>query len=115
MSDDGLKGSEQKMAAAGQHQEAIRSFRSAYMRLVGGASAMLPTSELEPAVDVTRLEQLDPVDAGAALERLAVIKLNGGLATTMGLQRPKSLLEAREGRSFLDIIIGQTLALRRRY
>jgi UTP--glucose-1-phosphate uridylyltransferase len=33
----------------------------------------------------------------------------------MGLRSPKSLVQAREGRSFLDIIIGQTLALRRRY
>jgi UTP--glucose-1-phosphate uridylyltransferase len=115
MSDEGLKAAEQKMAAAGQHEEAIRSFRSAYERLVGGESAMLATSELEPAGDVPALEQLDPADAGRALERVALIKLNGGLATTMGLQRPKSLLEAREGRSFLDIIIGQTLALRRRH
>ena len=46
---------------------------------------------------------------------MALIKLNGGLATTMGLQQPKSLMEARDGLSFLDIIIGQTLALRRRY
>jgi UTP--glucose-1-phosphate uridylyltransferase len=46
---------------------------------------------------------------------VVAIKLNGGLATTMGLQQPKSLVEARDGRTFLDIIIGQTLALRRRY
>ena len=44
-----------------------------------------------------------------------MIKLNGGLATSMGLQQPKSLLEARDGRSFLQIIVGQTLALRRRH
>ncbi len=42
-----------------------------------------------------------------------MIKLNGGLATTMGLQQPKSLVEARDGRSFLEIIVGQMLALRR--
>jgi UTP--glucose-1-phosphate uridylyltransferase len=33
----------------------------------------------------------------------------------MGLEQPKSLLEAKEGRSFLSVIIGQTLALRRRH
>jgi UTP--glucose-1-phosphate uridylyltransferase len=44
-----------------------------------------------------------------------VIKLNGGLATTMGLRSPKSLVQAREGHSFFDIIIGQTLALRERH
>jgi UTP--glucose-1-phosphate uridylyltransferase len=46
---------------------------------------------------------------------VAVIKLNGGLATTMGLQQPKSLVVAHQGLTFLDIIIGQTLALRKRY
>ena len=44
-----------------------------------------------------------------------MIKLNGGLATSMGLQQPKSLVQAREGRSFLEIIVGQTLALRERH
>ena len=46
---------------------------------------------------------------------MAVIKLNGGLATTMGLRQPKSLIEARDGHSFLEIIVGQLLALRRHY
>ena len=31
----------------------------------------------------------------------------------MGLRHPKSLVEAKDGRTFLDIIAGQTLALRR--
>src|SRR5207302_2548527 len=49
------------------------------------------------------------------LDHVAVIKLNGGLATTMGLRSPKSLVEARDRRSFLEIIVGQTLALRKRH
>ncbi len=60
------------------------------------------------------LDDLPDVDAADALAHVVVIKLNGGLATTMGLQEPKSLVEAREGRSFLEIIVGQTLALRDR-
>ena len=102
------------MRAAGQPEEAIRSFASAYERLVGGESAMMPSAELEPAGDVDALEDLPEAD-GDALDAVAVIKLNGGLATTMGLRSPKSLVEARDGRSFLDIIIGNTLALRARY
>jgi UTP--glucose-1-phosphate uridylyltransferase len=114
-SEDGLKQAEAKMRDAGQPEEAIRSFRSAYERLVGGESTVLPTAELEPAGEVDTLEQLPDADAGDVLDRVAVIKLNGGLATTMGLRSPKSLVQAREGHSFLDIIIGQTLALRRRH
>jgi UTP--glucose-1-phosphate uridylyltransferase len=114
-SQDGLRAAEEKMHEAGQPDEAIRSFRSAYERLAGGESAMLPSAELEPAGDADTLDELPDADAGDVLDRVAVIKLNGGLATSMGLRSPKSLLEAREGHSFLDIIIGQTVALRKRY
>jgi UTP--glucose-1-phosphate uridylyltransferase len=45
-------------------------------------------------------------DAGnRVLEKTAVIVLNGGLGTSMGLAGPKSLLEARDGKTFLDIIL----------
>jgi UTP--glucose-1-phosphate uridylyltransferase len=113
-SEDGLEQAEAKMREAGQPEEAIRAFANAYRRLQSGDSAMLPSADLEPAGDVPALGELPEVD-GDALARVAVIKLNGGLATSMGLRSPKSLIEARAGRSFLDIIIGNTLALRRRY
>jgi UTP--glucose-1-phosphate uridylyltransferase len=115
MSAEGLKAAEEKMSAAGQPEEAIRGFRNAYERLVGGESAMLPSADLEPAGDVPSLEDLPDADARKALEQLVVIKLNGGLATSMGLRAPKSLVEARDGRTFLDIIVAQTLALRERH
>ena len=114
-SQDGLKAAEAKMREAGQPEEAIRSFRSAYERLQSGESAMLPTADLEPAGEIDKLEELPDADAGDVLDRVVVIKLNGGLATSMGLRRPKSLLEVRGGRSFLDVIVGQTLALRKRH
>ncbi|MGI8505352.1 MAG: UTP--glucose-1-phosphate uridylyltransferase, partial [Solirubrobacteraceae bacterium] len=90
-------------------------FESAYRRLVSGQEATLRSAELEAADDVPELEPLPGADGAQTLEHVAVIKLNGGLATTMGLREPKSLVQAREGRSFLDIIVGQTLALRRRF
>jgi UTP--glucose-1-phosphate uridylyltransferase len=115
MSEDPRQAAETKMREAGAHAEAIRAFLSAFDRLESGESALLPSSELEPAGDVPGLEELQAGDEAAALEHLAIIKLNGGLATTMGLRSPKSLVEARDGRSFLDIIVGQTIALRARH
>lgn len=103
------------MRAAGQHEEAIKNFRSAYERLDAGESAFMASDELEPAGDVETLEQLPGGDAGQALDAVATIKLNGGLATSMGLRAPKSLVEARDGRSFLDIIVGQARAIRQRH
>jgi UTP--glucose-1-phosphate uridylyltransferase len=104
-----------KMHAADQNEAAINQFVSALTRVQNGVATMIASSELEPAPDVPALEDLPDVDPVTALQHVAVIKLNGGLATSMGLQQPKSLLEAREGRSFLEIIIGQTVALRSRY
>src|SRR5205085_177448 len=97
----------------GQDEEAIANFRSAFERLVKGEEAMIPSAEIEPAGDVPALEGLTEPSDHEALGQFVTIKLNGGLATTMGLEHPKSLIEARDGRSFLEIIIGQVLALRR--
>ena len=115
MSDEQIDAAAAKMREAGQSEAAIRQFTSALERVLSGVATLIPSSELEPAPDVPELDELPDADAAMVLERLAVIRLNGGLATSMGLQEPKSLLEARDGRSFLQIIVGQTLALRRRH
>ena len=70
------------MRDAGHSDEAIRAFASAYERLAGGESGMLPTAELEPATDVPALDELPEADESGALDGLVVIKLNGGLGTT---------------------------------
>jgi UTP--glucose-1-phosphate uridylyltransferase len=115
MSREGLTAAEQKMREDGQPEEAIRSFRNAYERVAEDQSAVIRSADLEPAGDVPTLGHLEAREDDTALGAFAVIKLNGGLATSMGLQRPKSLVEAKDGHSFLRIIIGQTMALRRRY
>jgi UTP--glucose-1-phosphate uridylyltransferase len=115
MSESGIKASEQKMREHGEDKEAIAAFASAYGRLESGEESMIPTAELEPAEDVPALEDLRQPDDPDVLGAFAMVKLNGGLATTMGLQRPKSLVEARDGKTFLEFIVGQTMALRRRY
>ena len=41
------------------------------------------------------------------LSKLIVIKLNGGLGTTMGCTGPKSVIQVREEDTFLDLTIKQ--------
>ena len=53
--------------------------------------------------------------AREVLDRLVVVKLNGGLGTSMGLSGPKSLLEVKPGTSFLDVLAAQVLGLRERH
>jgi UTP--glucose-1-phosphate uridylyltransferase len=115
MSSDGLRAAEEKMRAHLQHEEAIRAFRSAYERLAAGESAYLSSAGLQPASDVGSLQRLPDADPARALADVVIVKLNGGLATTMGLRAPKSLVEARERHSFLDIIVRQVRALRSRH
>jgi UTP--glucose-1-phosphate uridylyltransferase len=115
MSADGLRAATAKMRADGQSEEAVRTFARAYEQLEAGASGTLPDRELEPVRDVPAVADLPQRDPADALGRVAVVKLNGGLGTGMGMTRAKSLVEAREGLSFLDVIARQTLAIRARH
>ncbi|QID80782.1 UTP-glucose-1-phosphate uridylyltransferase [Saccharomyces pastorianus] len=49
------------------------------------------------------------------LSKLAVLKLNGGLGTSMGCVGPKSVIEVREGNTFLDLSVRQIEYLNRQY
>jgi UTP--glucose-1-phosphate uridylyltransferase len=114
---DGLTASVEKMRRAGIADSAVDAFRHYYTRLVEGDPGMLPESELEPVEELPDVEAL-PVDGGLASEAIGqtlVLKLNGGLGTTMGMTRAKSLLEAKDGLTFLDVIARQVLSLRRSY
>src|SRR3954452_24195998 len=103
------------MRADGQSDEAIRTFARAYEALERGATGTLPDAELEPVGDVPAATELPAADPGAALDRVAVVKLNGGLGTSMGMSRAKSLVEARDGLTFLDVIVRPVLAPRERH
>jgi UTP--glucose-1-phosphate uridylyltransferase len=114
MTSDGLQASIDKMRAEGVGEAAIATFAHYYEQLREGASGMLPESEIEPVDDVTALDDLPEADPGL-LDAAVVIKLNGGLGTSMGMTKAKSLIEAKDGLTFLDVIVGQVLALRERY
>jgi UTP--glucose-1-phosphate uridylyltransferase len=49
------------------------------------------------------------------LSKLAVVKLNGGLGTSMGCVGPKSVIEVRDGMSFLDLSVRQIEHLNHTY
>ncbi len=104
-----------KMEGAGLAPIAIDTFAHYFDLLRKGETGLLTQADIAPVEKVPAYEDLTGhEDAGAqALNRAVVIKLNGGLGTSMGMTRAKSLLPVKEGRSFLDIIAGQVLHLRR--
>lgn len=105
---------EQKMTAAGMGDAAIRAFRRNYEALLRNETGLIPEETIAPAEDLAALEGLGAVPATPELlGKSVVIKLNGGLGTSMGLQGPKSLLSVREGVNFLDLMVRQILDLRK--
>src|SRR3954467_4801483 len=116
MGSPGLNKARDKRAAAGVDDVAIETFAHYYRLLEHGETGMIPESSIEP-LDMESLAdvEVDPEAASGALRTTAVIKLNGGLGTSMGMERAKSLLCVRKGWSFLDIIARQVLHLRKEY
>ncbi len=64
--------------------------------------------------DVDRRRHLEQKGLGR-LNQLLVIKLNGGRSTTMGGSVPKGILEAKDGLSYLEIVMHQMAALNKEY
>jgi UDP-N-acetylglucosamine pyrophosphorylase len=63
--------------------------------------------------DLPKYEDLkEPKDAKTLLSATAVLKLNGGLGTSMGLEKAKSLLPVKEKKTFLDLIAEQVCCCR---
>lgn len=48
-----------------------------------------------------------PDNIAVSLNKLAVVKLNGGLGTSMGCKGPKSLISVRNENTFLDLTVKQ--------
>lgn len=117
MSDEGLRQSMERMRARGLGPEAIRVFEHYYRELEGGARGKIPEVSIEPLGRVQELGDVSVSDdqAARALSETAIIKLNGGLGTTMGLSGPKSGLVVTGDLTFLDIIARQVLSLRARW
>lgn len=114
MSDAGLAQAQEKMQRAGVDPVAIEVFSHYYRQLEEGATGLIPESSIEPLLDVPQLAdvEISDADAAAALDKTVVIKLNGGLGTSMGMDRAKSLLPVRDGKTFLDLIVQQVRSAR---
>lgn len=116
----GLEQARAKMTEAGVAPAAIETFTRFYHLLQAGETGLIREDDVEPLVDIPNRADLDisAADAAAALDKTAMLKLNGGLGTSMGMDQAKSLLPVREAPggteilTFLDIIVGQVRAAR---
>ncbi|XP_042017636.1 UTP--glucose-1-phosphate uridylyltransferase-like [Salvia splendens] len=91
-------------------------------RYLSGEAQHVEWSKIQTPTDkvVVPYDTLSPVPEDAAetkklLDKLVVLKLNGGLGTTMGCTGPKSVIEVRNGMTFLDLIVIQIESLNKKY
>ena len=100
-----------KMQRANLHPVVVDTFVHYYKKLLSGATGLISDKDIMPVTsddieDAARLHEY--AEAGRNVMRHAVmIKLNGGLGTSMGLTRAKSLLTVKDGKTFLEIIVNQ--------
>lgn len=104
-----------KMEDKGVMNSAILAFLRAYRLIASGSKGEVPEAEISPSDSVIDYASLPPITEfdPALLAQTVVIKLNGGLGTSMGLEKVKSLLEVRPGVAFLDLMSRQVLSLRK--
>jgi len=71
-----------------------------------------PASMLKEYSD---LPSADLANVANLLSKVVIVKLNGGLGTSMGCTGPKSVIEAHAGKTFLDITVMQTQFLNKKF
>ncbi len=99
-----------RMRAAGLPEIAVKTFAHYYDELVAGATGMIPEASIEPIATLPDAATFGPALAARGrreLGKTVLMKLNGGLATSMGLTGPKALLTVKDGLTFLDVVLRQ--------
>ena len=105
----------EKMESAGVSAAAVNAFSRCYEALVSNHSGMIPETDILPADQVEDWQDITASTPAAdkdLISRCVCIKLNGGLGTSMGLQKAKSLLKIKGEDTFLDLIVRQVKHLR---
>lgn len=99
-----------KMKNAEMDQRVIDLFLTYYDKLIAGDFGIIYEKDLDP-VPYGSLQKLSDLPSTPAspdlLKKSVVIKLNGGLGTSMGLTGPKSFLPVKGEKRFIDIVTDQ--------
>ena len=108
-----------KMVDEGLPPLIIDTFKFYYEKLLKGERGLITKKDIVPVKkdDIADMEMLGAfANAGRlAINKTVIIKLNGGLGTSMGLSKAKSLIEVKNGLTFLDVIAQQILSYREKY
>jgi len=92
------------MAAAKMSAAAIRAFLFQYQKLEQNDAGLIPENSISPLGPLSSIEdEKEYSENSDVAAQTVILKLNGGLGTSMGLEKAKSLLKIRDELTFLDI------------
>uniref|UniRef100_A0A0E0EUN7 UTP--glucose-1-phosphate uridylyltransferase n=1 Tax=Oryza meridionalis TaxID=40149 RepID=A0A0E0EUN7_9ORYZ len=117
---EGLRAATDKLDQISENEKS--GFISLVSRYLSGEAEQIewskiqtPTDEVVVPYDTLSAAPEDLNETKKLLDKLVVLKLNGGLGTTMGCTGPKSVIEVRNGFTFLDLIVIQIESLNKKY
>jgi UTP--glucose-1-phosphate uridylyltransferase len=95
-------------------------FKKLFMQYKTSKGKTIEWSKIQPpqsdmVVPYASLPACPPEKVKELLNKLCIIKLNGGLGTTMGCSGPKSVIEVHSEMSFLDLTVHQLEHLNETY
>lgn len=98
----------------------FEGFQNIFNKFLQASTTSVNWNKIEKLPDgsVRDYKTLTTPDSGEIkkmLSKLVVIKLNGGLGTSMGCRGPKSVIPVRNDLSFLDLTVQQIEYLNRKY
>jgi len=100
-----------KMENEGIHPLVIDTFSCYFKKAASGETGLIYDKDISP-VGLDEIENIKNLDKYAktgkrVLKKSVMIILNGGLGTSMGLTKAKSLLPVKDGKTFLEIKLRQ--------
>lgn len=98
----------------------VAGAKDLFMRHHKGAPSPVEWSRVHALLDsdyraYDSLPQLSGQSLTEAMQKIAVLKLNGGLGTSMGCKGPKTLISVKNNMSFLEIIVRQVSSINKKY
>jgi UTP--glucose-1-phosphate uridylyltransferase len=106
-----FKNFEEKMLNKGISKLAIKIFELNFNKMIKGDSFVYKSEDINPILETNEIldlnQKIDLNETKNLASKVAVIKLNGGLGTSMGLKGPKSQLVVKNNLNFLEITVNQ--------
>ncbi len=104
---NGFSNISKKMRSAGVAEIANTNFEVLYDQVAEGYNGCIAEAEIHSVHELPSINELNKQHARLGEDtrsKTVMLKLNGGLGTSMGLDTAKSLIKVKQQHSFLDII-----------